>query len=84
MTHDPNIPLLMANTRIAQAQADAAERAAGASAPPVRARTDRGHRGNGASGSRGSVVTLVLSPVRRLAAVATTVVSRRHPAGKAA
>ena len=83
MTHDPNITLLMANTRMAQAQADAAsERLARRT---VRSSTtDGGHRGHGASGSRGSVVTLVLSPVRRLAAVATAVASRRHPAGKAA
>ena len=83
MTHDPNIQLLIANTRIGHAQAEAAnERLARIANRSIR--TDRGRRGGGATGSGGSILTLVTAPVRRLAAVATAVASRRHPAGKAA
>ena len=79
MTHETNIQLLMANTRIAQAQADAASERL-ARRTPRSIRTDGRRHGHGSSGSGGSIVTLVFAPVRRLAAVA----ARRHPAGKAA
>ena len=83
MTHDPNIQLLIANTRIERAQADAAnDRLARIASRSVR--TDRGPRDRGATGSGGSIVTWVTAPVRRLATVASAVASRRNPAGKAA
>jgi hypothetical protein len=83
MTHDPNIQLLIANSRIAQAQAEAAgERLArGAKGS---ARVPSGSRTSGGARTRRSLAALVLAPVRRVAAVATAVEARRHPAGKAA
>jgi hypothetical protein len=83
MTHDPNIQLLMANSRIAEAQADAAnERLVHLGARSKRSgRDDRGTR---TSGTGGSISSRVLAPVRRLAGIASSVASRRHPAGKAA
>jgi hypothetical protein len=83
MTHDPNIQLLMANARIERAQADAAnDRLARAANGP--SRNHRDPRDRGATGSGDTIVTLVTAPVRRLAAVASAVASRRHPAGKSA
>ena len=83
MTLDPNFQLLIANSRIAQAQAEAAgERLARGTVRS--ARIGRGATAQGATGAHGSIVRAVLAPVRRLTAVAMAVAARRHPAGKAA
>jgi hypothetical protein len=83
MTYDPDIQLLMANSRIAEAQAIAANQRLARRGTRSH-RSERDDRGSRTSGTGGSIVSRVLAPVRRLTGIATSVASRRHPAGKAA